>query len=274
MQPRPGKPAAGGMEGRAAKAGVLVISHGSRDAAWVQLVDEAVAGVKRPDDVPVYSSFLELVDGRLIQDGIDALEAGGVTDLFVLPLFVSSGATHVDDIGQAFGQPPAAWREGDLPPFRVRQARVTVGKPIDDDPYIAEIIMDNIRELSTEPERETLLLVAHGSRERGLHRVWRDGMRALAERVRALGGFAHAETAMLLPDQAACVMRALQRRRRGEGVVVAPLFLARGYFTNVVVPSRLDGFDYRYNGKSLLPHPYLCRWMERQIGEWLNRRGQ
>ena len=276
------------------KRGVLVVSHGSPDAGWNRLVDEAVRAMRLPNGVPVVSSFLECVEGRLIQDGIDELESRGVEEMFVLPLFVSSGSTHVDDIRQAFGLPPAAHREGELEPFRLKRARVTVGKPIDDDPIIAEMIADNVRELSVAPEREALLLIAHGSRERGLNRIWRDGMRNLAARVRELCGFARAETAMLLPDQAACVMRALTKRqaRAGGGaradaccavtpagpetdaVIVAPLFLSRGYFTNTVIPARLSGFDYRYNGKALLPNPAISRWMERQIEDWLGDGGQ
>lgn len=298
-----------------ARPGVLMISHGSPDAGWVRLVDEAVRDVRLPGDVPVVSSFLECVEGRLIQDGIDELEARGVDEMFVLPLFVSSGSTHVDDIRQAFGLPPAAFREGELEPFRVRRARVTVGLPIDDDPIIAGLIADNVRELSAAPEREALLLIAHGSRERGLNRIWRDGMRNLAARVRELCGFARAETAMLLPDQAACVMRALTKRQARaasgaaaeaaqataaadtpdvaveeqapdgccavpaaepgvDAVIVAPLFLSRGYFTNTVIPARLSGFDYRYNGKALLPNPAISRWMERQLEGWLGGAGE
>ncbi|EXX85711.1 cobalamin biosynthesis protein CbiX [Paenibacillus darwinianus] len=253
------------------KPGVLVISHGSRDPDWVALVDEAVDAVRRPADLPVVSSFLEIVEGRLIQDGINALEADGVTHIYVLPLFVSSGSTHVDDIGQAFGRAPAAYREGEMEPFAVKRAAVAFGKPIDDDPVIAEIVYGNVRELSVEPERETLLLVAHGSREKGLNRVWRTGMSRLAERVRVLGGFKRAEIATLLPDQAACVMKALTGRRAdaAAAVLVAPLFLSRGYFTSKVIPGRLEGFDYRYNGHALLPNRCISRWMERQIGEWL-----
>lgn len=255
------------------KQGVLVISHGSRDEEWVALVDEAVASVVMPEGLPVVSSFLEIVEGRLIQDGIDELERLGVTDMLVLPLFVSSGSTHVDDIGQAFGFPPAAFREGEMEPFTVRgTTKVTYGSPIDDDPVIAELLWQNVRELAVKPSSETLLLVAHGSREKGLNRVWREGMVKLAERVRALGGFARAEIAMLLPNQASCVMRALQRRYAGDAVVVAPLFLSRGYFTNSAIPKRLEGFEYRYNGKPLLPNPYLSSWMERQIREWAAER--
>ncbi|SDW70934.1 Sirohydrochlorin ferrochelatase [Paenibacillus sp. CF384] len=269
------------------KPGVLVISHGSREADWVKLVDEAVGAVHKSlkpfgaavresnpkpiGTVPVVSAFLEIVEGRLIQDGIDQLEAEGVTELYVLPLFVSSGSTHVDDIAQAFGaQPVSAARRGELAPFRVGAGMsVRFGLPIDDDADIAELLLGNIAELSSAPARERLLLVAHGSREAVFHGRWRSGMGQLAARVRELGGFAGADIAMLLPNQAACKLRALQRRYEGDSFLVVPLFLSEGYFTRTVIPGRLEGLDYRYNGRALLPNPYIVRWMERQIESWL-----
>ena len=42
-------------------------------------------------------------------------------------------------------------------------------------------------------------------------------MTRLAGRLRELGGFAGADIAMLLPNQAACVMKALQRKHAGHG---------------------------------------------------------
>ncbi|MBW7474844.1 cobalamin biosynthesis protein CbiX [Paenibacillus oenotherae] len=296
------------------KPGVLVISHGSREAQWVRLVDEAVAEVAEAigqwpvgrDDhdsaaltmtsVPVVSSFLEIVEGRLIQDGIDRLAAEGVTDVYVLPLFVSSGSTHVDDIAQAFGLPPvSAAREGELAPFRLDgradgwvgsgagaaadnrgdcvdgplRLLVHFGQPIDDDPEIAELLLSNIRELSEAPERERLLLVAHGSVEAGFYGRWRSGMTQLAGRLRSLGGFAGAEIAMLLPNQAACKLRVMLRKQPDSAVIVVPLFLSSGYFTRTVIPERLGELTYRYNGQSMLPHPCIARWMVRQIDGWL-----
>ncbi|NIK69652.1 CbiX/SirB N-terminal domain-containing protein [Paenibacillus sp. BK720] len=256
------------------KPGILVISHGSREAEWVRLVDEAVAAAAASphvQGVPVYSSFLEIVEGRLIQDGIDALEEQGVTDLFVLPLFISSGSTHVDEIGQAFGLPPVAELEGNLGTFRVN-ARVHYGMPIDDDPDIAELLLSNIKPLSVHPEVETVMLVAHGSREKVFHERWQHGLNLLAERLRKLGGFASSRTAMLLPDQAADHLRALQEERPNEAVIVVPLFLSKGYFTNTVIPSRLQGLAYRYNGQAMLPHPAIERWLERRMTAWLQER--
>jgi sirohydrochlorin ferrochelatase len=252
------------------KYGVLVISHGSRDPRWVRLVDEAVADVRAPEGVPVNVSFLEIVEGRLIQDGIDELESQGVTDLVTVPLFVSAGSTHVSEIAFALGVLPEPEVESDLEPFRVN-AKVHYLAPIDDDPDIAQVVYDNIRELSTDPAREILLLIGHGSNRKGFHKRWRNGLDRLAARVQALGGFAGAVGAMLRPNQVACKLEVLRRKMPDCRVIAAPFFLSEGYFTNTVIPARLEGFDCLYNGRTLLPDPLVTRWMERRIADFFNR---
>ncbi|MDF2838046.1 MAG: cobalamin [Paenibacillus sp.] len=254
--------------------GILVVSHGSREENWIKLVDEAVNAAATGALVPVVSSFLEIVSGRLIQDGIDELERQGVDELLVLPLFVSSGSTHVDEIGQAFGLPPLSDLIGDLGTFRVHaDVSVTYGQPIDDDAEIAELLLANIAELSTDPGREALLLIGHGSKEPVFHERWREGLSGLAERLRRHGGFGRAESAMLLPDMAADRLKMLQAEDPERGVIVVPLFLSPGYFTNHVIPTRLSGLTYRYNGQAMLPHPAIVRWLKRQMAEWLRAGG-
>jgi sirohydrochlorin ferrochelatase len=246
------------------KYGVLVISHGSRDEGWVKLVDQVVSAVQLPAEMPIFSSYLELVEGRLIQDGIYSLETQGVTDLIVVPLFVSSGSTHIDEISYALGVIPEPTLETDLERFDIK-ARIHFTSPIDDDPVIAEIIYEKIKELSDSPSQEIVLLVGHGSVEKDFHLKWRRGLEHLAERLKALGGYDEADVAMLLPDQVKRKMTWWAKRKPEHTVVVAPLFLSEGYFTSKVIPSRMEGFEYRYNGQALLPSPLISKWIEKQI---------
>jgi sirohydrochlorin ferrochelatase len=246
------------------KVGVLVISHGSRSGEWVRLVDDAVEDVRLSDNIPVVACFLELVEDRLIQNGIDALELLGVTDIVVIPLFVSSGSTHVHEIAWALGVLPECETETDLLPFRL-SANVRFASPIDEDPIVAQMIWSNVRELSVQPERELLMLVSHGSGDPRFAARWTPGMRRLAERVRELGGFAEADAATLLPDVTRERFAYWQMCRPELDIIVAPLFVSEGYFTKDAVPGRLAGLPYRYNGKALLPNPLLSRWIERQV---------
>ncbi|GKU80514.1 sirohydrochlorin chelatase [Paenibacillus sp. L3-i20] len=250
------------------KPGILVISHGSREAEWVRLVDEAVMAIAKKFEAPVVSAFLEIVEGRLIQDGIDELERLGVTKMYVLPLFISSGSTHVDEIGQAFGIPPISDLIGDLGQFRFI-ADITYGLPIDDDEEIAQLLLNNIAELSEEPSKEALLLIGHGSKEPIFHERWALGLSRMVERVRELGGFANGQYAMLLPDQASAKLIAMRQERADQTVIVVPLFLSKGYFTRHVIPSRLEGLVYKYNGEAMLPNSAIEGWLEGRISNWL-----
>ncbi|MEI2281901.1 sirohydrochlorin chelatase [Paenibacillus polysaccharolyticus] len=245
------------------KPGVLIISHGSQEKTWVESVDDAISRLNLPDPLPVEAGFLELVDGRLIQDGINRLEAQGVTDLLVVPLFVSSGSTHVDEIEYAIGAKDAPERETDLEPFEVK-ARVHFGYPVDNDPDIAVMVWDKVRLLSQQPEQETILLVGHGSIHDGFRQRWEAGISSLAERVQQISGVAHTDYALLNPESVYDKAK-YWSEERGSRVIVAPLFLSAGYFTQHVIPGRLKELEYAYSGETLLPHPLLGQWLERQI---------
>lgn len=229
----------------------------------MESVDDAISRLNLPDPLPVEAGFLELVDGRLIQDGINRLEAQGVTDLLVVPLFVSSGSTHVDEIEYAIGAKDAPERETDLEPFEVK-ARVHFGYPVDNDPDIAVMVWDKVRSLSQQPEQETILLVGHGSIHDGFRQRWEAGISSLAERVQQISGVAHTDYALLNPESVYDKAK-FWSEERGSRVIVAPLFLSAGYFTQHVIPGRLKELEYAYSGETLLPHPLLGQWLERQI---------
>ncbi|WP_233567968.1 sirohydrochlorin chelatase [Cohnella faecalis] len=183
--------------------GILVISHGSREPGWVELVDETMGSVREAlgSDVPTEAAFLELVDGRLIQDGIDRLEAAGASSILAIPLFVSSGSTHVDEIGWALGAHAHCRTETDLEPFRLK-ASLAYGSPMDEAEQLVDVLLERALALSAgEAGCESLLLIAHGSDAAGFREAWERGMNGVAAEVCRRGGFADAETAMLRLDE-------------------------------------------------------------------------
>ncbi|MDP5277102.1 sirohydrochlorin chelatase [Chengkuizengella axinellae] len=250
------------------KYGLLVISHGSRNEKWVRLVDQAVDEVGLDDSIPKESSFLELVENRLIQDGIYRLEDQGVTDIIVIPLFVSSGSTHLDEISYALGVISTPILETDMTPMDIN-SNIHLGVPVDDDPIIANILYERIKDLSKHPQQEVVCIVGHGSKEKGFHAKWRSGLESLAQRVQKLGGFAGSDSAMLLPNQVYCKMKVLHKKYPNHKVIIVPLFLSEGYFTNDVIPSRLKEFIYLYNGKPILPDIKISIWIEQQVNDMI-----
>lgn len=260
------------------KTGLLIISHGSRDTSWTALVDEAIAQADWPDHVPVASSFLECVPGRDIQDGIHALEAQGVERIAVIPLFVSEGSTHVDEIAWALGVKAEPLIETDLELFQVK-AELIYGSPLGEHEALYEMLAHQLRELQVDGQRDAVMLVAHGSPHEPFQTRWKESLERMAERLTSRGFCLRAHYSLLCCDDIAA--RTLQLAQEvqassshftylheqdrnihiehvndselvlhGEDqasaafecrVAVIPLFLSRGYFTTHVIPNRLQG---------------------------------
>lgn len=251
------------------KQGLLIISHGSRDLSWVTLVDEAIAQVQWPEGLPVASSFLECVPERDIQAGIDELEAQGVEQIAVIPLFISSGSTHVDEIAWALGVTAEPLAETDLERFRV-QADVVYGRPLDAHAAMLAMVEDRVAELAVGADAR-VLLIAHGSPHEPFQTRWRDSLSRIAERLVAQGTCAAAGYALLCCDDVPARVQALAcEDGSGTTVAVVPLFLSRGYFTTKVIPERLAALSgdqtlqVIYKGNTLLPHRLLPRWLEQE----------
>lgn len=246
--------------------GVLVIAHGSRDEAWVQLVDVALNRLRAAfPGVPVAAGYLELVDGRLISDGVRELERQGVTDIVAVPLFVSSGSTHLDEIAWALGLKDKPALETDL--ARVHTAcRVHICPPMDDHPLIAEIVAERARALAENPAREVLVLVGHGSEHPGFRERWEALLDRLARHTGQAVGFAKATYATFHPDT---LRDRVSEAAEGHRAVVVPLFLSAGYFTRTVIPQKLAGLSYAYSGEAYLPHENVYRWLEETVRKGL-----
>lgn len=238
------------------KSGVLIIGHGSSNASWVALVDEAVS--KLDVSVPVVACFLEMVQGRLIEDGIRSLEQQDVTHIVAVPLFVASGSTHIDEIGYMLGVHQSTQLAEEIGRIET-SAEIVYCSPMDDHPLIVEILLERVRELSVNPSSEVLLLVGHGADDGEYHRKWEEVLQRIALTIRQRLGFKGASYGTLHPDNIAKRARAVSRKNR---MIVLPLFLSEGYFTKRVIPSRLDGSSYVYNGKTYLPHPAVTQWMQ------------
>lgn len=244
--------------------GVLVIAHGSRDKKWVDLIDQVVADVCAK--FPIEVGFLELVVGRSIADGVWRLEKQGVTDILVIPLFMTMGSTHLNEIQYALGliDTPAI-------PTAIRpmypQAKITWSSPLEDHPMVVNILSERIKKLTEDPSEEILFLIAHGSEYSGFHQRWEELLRKVTMKLRHYFGFRAATYATLHPDNIVQRVGAICKQNR---VLVLPLFLSEGYFTKTLVPSKLEGLSYVYDGKTILPDERISAWIEDSIEKWVD----
>lgn len=252
------------------KTGILIIGHGSSNPSWVEMVDQAVQELKT--DAPIATCFLEMVEGRLIEDGIRALEEQGVERIVAIPLFVASGSTHIDEIGCLLGvqSPNEAMQEEGIEAIPTK-AEIVYCPPMDDHPLILDILEQRIGELTVNPGEETLLLVGHGADDGEYHAKWEQVMQSMAVTLRKRFGFKGVSYGTLHPDNLRSRAEALSRKNK---TIVVPLFLSEGYFTKRVIPSRLEGLSYTYSGKTYLPHPNISHWLQDVIDRELQENCQ
>jgi sirohydrochlorin cobaltochelatase len=236
--------------------GVLVISHGSSNASWVEEVDVCISQVNLV--VPVVASFLEMVEGRTIADGIHELEALGVSQIIIVPLFVSSGSTHIEEISYLLGlitDPRISMEEAPIE----HRSNIQFVSPMNDHPLILDILAERANELHVLSEMERILLVGHGSDLPWFQVEWERVASRIADKLQAELPVQAVSYAFTLPDN---LRVRLEKESRLGTVLLLPLFLSEGYFTKKKIPGRVEGLSYRYQGKAYLPHPNVAKWIE------------
>lgn len=285
------------------KVGVLVLAHGGSKSEWNEMVMRAAEPLR--ENHPVQIAF-GMANPHTMQPALDRLEAAGVDKIVVIPLFISSHSPIIRQTEYLLGlrdslaDPPmlimhhgnmdhdkphmtAQTRSMGLQPLDF-QAQITMTQALDDHPIVARILHERILEMSTDPSKETILIVAHGPNDEADNRKWVQTMDRLADQVRQLqaqsGAAAFKQIFCLtvrddadqpIYEQAKEHLRSLvyQAGKDGE-VIVVPLLLASGGIEAGYV-ERLQGLKYRWTGKTLLPHPLISRFLEESVYAALQR---
>ena len=180
-------------------------SHGEQ-AQW----NERVADVaKRVDQQHPTEIAFGMATRANIQSAIDKLTARGVTEIVAVPLFVSSHSSVITSPSTARVAQGSAKGSRDV---REDEARVTgrgrsfgahapaadPASPVTDpanshDPalnrprLIGAIVADRAKSISTKPEQEAVIIVAHGPVPEEDNRRWLEDMAVLAEHTQGVG---------------------------------------------------------------------------------------
>jgi sirohydrochlorin ferrochelatase len=266
---------------KAEKTGVLVIAHGSDELSWNQAVQHAAAGVKLP--YPVELGFLEFTTPN-IQTAVTKLEKQGVNRIIAVPLFISTHSNHIEEIQYILGLrdtlpqpevgvephgPDQVAEAGEVLKQVQTHSKILLTSAIDDHPIIAAILAERLKPISRHPEHEVAVLVGHGADSAAGAEKWQAQFASLAAQVKkslklkaAYYGFA----AMGQPT-----IRNVVSDATAEGdVLLIPVMLSEGFFTERKIPQDLVGLQYRYpqpGNRALLPHRELPRFIELRVNE-------
>jgi len=264
-----------------AKVGVLVMAHGG-GPEWDDAVEAAVASSGH--DSPTAVAF-GMADRSSLQVSLDSLARAGVTRVALVRLFLSGEAFAAQTryyVGFSDEPPQPFILMG--PASSDPRAREPLSHSLDvathDDGLLGSveverIVQDRATALSSEPSRESVLVLAHGMGDDASDARLQKTMERLKGPLLE-HGFANVMTATLRedwPDERRAATAAIRdyvamERASGRRVLVVPLRLfGFGPYADV-----LEGLTY-LPGESLLPHPAVGQWIRHKVDEISCTRG-
>ncbi|HRN72041.1 MAG TPA: CbiX/SirB N-terminal domain-containing protein [Ginsengibacter sp.] len=307
----------GGFAVKAQKVGVMIMAHGGSQQ-WNDLVVKAAQPLTKKY---VVSYAWGMGDPITLQKAVDELESKGVTKIIAVPLFISShsmvirqtefllglrdkmtdppmpsmdhsGGSHDMSAmksahemasmqgghNMSHGNAPAA----ELKPLKIK-AELVVTPALDDNQIVASILRDRAAALSTNPSKETVVLVAHGPNGEEDNQKWIANLESLSQKIQKIQETRGPDFKQIFAvtvrddadkaifDQAKEQLRALVRQAGLSGtVIVVPVFLSSGGREHAVA-ERLEGLNYKWDGKALLPDARLSDFLAGSVNEALKK---
>jgi sirohydrochlorin cobaltochelatase len=258
--------------------GVLVMAHGG-SKQWNKEVLAAIEPLKQEHNIEV---AFGMADAASLQQGVERLESRGARRIGVVRLFIS-GESFLERTEQILGLTPGAPQraatqsehaehgEGHSMEFwRIdTQSSFAVSKQgLVEAPEMASVLVDRARTLSREPQREDVLILAHGPGDDAENERWLAHLQARAEAVRRAIPFRTVRVETLREDWP-------EKRKDAEQRIRSYVEHAAQTGRAIVIPFRVQGFgpyaevlkglDYASDGRGLVPDAGVTQWIEHQI---------
>lgn len=272
-------------------AGILILAHGG-SSAWNERVSALAATLDASRPVEV---AFGMASRGSIQTAVDKLTNRGARTIVAVPLFVSSHSSVITSTEYLLGlrttmpkdlemfakmnhrmhgagheEHQAAGAAVDNTKPVVSRVPVKMTAALDHHPLVAEILADRAHAISMAPDREAVVLVAHGPSPEEENARWLSDMRQLADQMKPATSFASIDWLTVrddapapIRDAAAAELRALVERRSREGrrVLIVPLLMSYGGIEQGI-RKRLEGLDYVMATQGLMPDARLGEWIE------------
>lgn len=262
-----------------ARTALVVVAHGSPSEEWNRCVLDLEARLDALNLPGIDYRRVALMEFNQpnIASVIRDCEREGVDTVFVLPLFISPSGHSEDDIPNILGlkYSPSVHAElvAEGTEFVRTKMQIVVGPTLMDSGVIEKAMLERVRALSTDPQKEAVLFLAHG--DAGRIGFWKHILRNCETAVRE-AGFDYVDNALVgmgqnfakdvqpLLDGASAVK---------ERILVQGIYLVSG----VGSMARMFGMDRQaaanniaYGEKGILPESMddVLAWIENTVSEW------
>lgn len=260
--------------------GVVFLAHGS-SFIWNEQMREAIQPLM--DHYLVEFAF-SMADPLTIERAIRKLERRGAKAAIIVRVFALEDSFRQNiermvgldienpsttDLDAHAGHGHHGTRKGIPARIRTRLPVQTTGG-IGASPLFAATLLDRARALSRDPAKETIILVAHGSRSDQQNEQWLRILETLAKQMRAAGGnvFRAIEVATWREDwpekrevwiEKVRTMVQTARQQGGRALVIPARTTSEGFEQRF-----LAGLEYEL-GSGFAPHPLFVQWVDEQV---------
>lgn len=254
------------------RTGVVVLAHGAGHY-YNKKILETVAPLR--EKIPTEIAF-GMADTGLLEEAISKLESRGIRRIHVVRLYdTAASLKEATEYVLGLRKSPAGHGHGGLS-ARVRSsALLSTSGGLEDHPLISEVLLHRVQEVSREPSKETVILLAHGARSDETNLLWLKKMEAQAQFIkeRSKKPFKAIHVATLREDWPEKREKAVEEIRKiieeaskngGRAIVISNRITGAGPYQKY-----LKGLDYIFNGTGIAPHPNLTRWIDLQVESWM-----
>ncbi|HEX7069535.1 MAG TPA: hypothetical protein VF190_01965 [Rhodothermales bacterium] len=242
--------------------GVILVPHGS-DYNWNESMRDAMAPIR---EQYVTEDAFSMVDPYVVERAVRRLEKRGMKAAVLVRIF-SLESSFKEQAEYILGLRPE-YRGPHAERISSHLRFATVGG-MEAHPLLAEAMLDRALEISQDPRKETVVLVAHGTGGDAQNEHWMQNLETIANHIREHGpGFRDVKVQTLREDwpekRKASIesIRGMVEEASEDGGIA------------LVVPVRtigqgpeggfLDGLTYRH-GTGFAPHANFVRWLGETI---------
>lgn len=277
------------------KKALLIIAHGSKSSAWNQPVLNIENQVKTElqkqnitDFTQVKVALMEM-SKPTIADVFRDFEKQGITNVFVIPLFIAPSGHSLSDVPTILGlsynknKYDETVKEGTE--IVNTHIKITLGPTLDYDNIIKDILLDKVKALSKNPNNEALVILAHG--DENFEPIWENLMDETQNYILSKTGIEYSDYAFVEVGQSFStdgVSAILKAGEKKERVIVVGIYLSMGVkrMAETSAPLSMMGFSMDtkklLEGKNivfaqdgLLPDVRITKWIVNRTVEWLNK---
>ena len=274
------------------KLGLIIIAHGSPMHQWnapVLTLEEEVRNVMSEKANNRFSSirvaFMEFNEPS-INSVIKDLEGVGIGRVFVLPLFIAPSGHSLYDVPAILGlysdkKLVECLKEEGIAIVDTRM-KITVGPTLNAGDILKEVILDRVKELSTEPDSESVVLLAHGSDP--FEPVWGSMCREIGSYICAKTGvkffdYAFVEIGQSFISNGMPVI--LRTAKKTNNTLVVGVYISMGVENmaqnSAITIGRMKieskevfaGRNIRFAKRGLLPDERVSEWIADRAMEWV-----